>query len=263
MPRRIDFPKGPPWDPVPSWTNTAEREGAAAGKLRLFCTAVILPTGEIFVSGGLNGSVLRADGSITERVDGEVDYPDARAVKQAEVYSPGINWNAGGRYEAPDSWRTADEASVPRNYHSTALLMPDGRVWTAGSSKNHALGDPHQVGELRIEIWKPPYDRDPNRPDVTGAPARIGYRQSFDIHCTQAEQIGAVAIIRCGSSTHGFDFDQRYVGLQFRHVEGDRLNVDTPPDGRIAPPGFYLLWVLNQARLPCKFARFVRVGSGV
>jgi hypothetical protein len=262
-PRRIDFPKGPPWEPVPTWRETAQRGGAAAGKLRMFCTAVILPTGEIFVSGGLDGSVLRADGSITERVDAEVDYPDTRIVKHAELYSPGIDWSAGGRYEAPDSWRTIDEAHVPRNYHSTALLMPDGRVWTAGSSKNHGLGDPQQFGEFRIELWKPPYDHDPKRPDLTAAPASIGYGQSFAVHCTQAAQIGAVALIRCGSSTHGFDFDQRYVGLKFRHVEGDRLDVESPPHNRIAPPGYYLLWVLDEARLPCKFARFVRVGSGV
>src|SRR5262249_14296181 len=116
-PRRIDFPQGPPWEPVPRWRDTAEREGAAAGKLRIFCTAVILPPGEIFVCGGIDGSVLRADGSITDRVDGEVDYLDARAVRHAEMYSPGINWDAGGRYGAPDSWRTVDEApaQVPRN----------------------------------------------------------------------------------------------------------------------------------------------------
>ena len=133
-------------------------------------------------------------------------------------------------------------------------------MWTAGSSKNHALGDPHQVGELRIEVWKPPYDRDSNRPDVTAAPASISYRHAFEVSCTQAARIGAVALIRCGSTTHGFDFDQRYVGLEFRHVGGDRLEVESPPDNKIAPPGYYSLWVLNEARLPCKFARFVCVG---
>jgi hypothetical protein len=188
--------------------------------------------------------------------------PDARAVRHAEIYSPGIQWRDGGRYEGPDAWRTIDQAQVPRNYHSTALLMPDGRVWTAGSSKNHALGDPHQFGELRIEVWKPPYDRDPSRPDVTASPASVAYGQRFDVRCPQADQISAVAVTRCGSCTHGFDFDQRYVGLKFSHTDGDRLEVLSPPDGRIAPPGYYLLWLLNRAGLPCKYACFLRIGHG-
>src|SRR5262249_25641635 len=151
-----------------------EREGAAAGKLRLFCNAIILPTGDVFVCGGIDGSVIKG-GSITERVDETVlpppdGYPDARAGRHAELYDPGIRWDSGGRYVGPDRWHTIDEAQVARNYHSTALLMPDGRVWTAGSSKNHAVGDPHQVGELRIELWKPPYDNDPSRPDLMTAP---------------------------------------------------------------------------------------------
>ena len=255
--RRIDFPAGPPWQPVPKWADTAAREGAAAGKLRLFCNATILPTGDVFVCGGIDGSV--RDGSITEIVDDTVGYPDTRAVRHAELYDPGIRWDSGGRYVGPDRWHTIDEAQVARNYHSTALLMPDGRVWTAGSSKNHKQGD----GELRIELWKPPYDNDPSRPDLMTAPASIEYGRSFEVRCNHAAHIGAVALIRCGSVTHAFNFDQRYVGLTFQYLAEDRLRIHSPPNGGIAPPGYYLLWVVNQERLPCKLARFVRVGRPV
>jgi hypothetical protein len=113
---------------------------------------------------------------------------------------------------------------------------------------------------MRIELWKPPYDADPNRPDLTAAPASVAYQQVFDVRCPQANQIAAVVVIRCGSTTHAFDFDQRYVGLEFTHAGDDRLEVVGPPRGEIAPPGYYTLWILNGAGLPCKYARFIRIG---
>ena len=270
-PRRIDFPRVPDpgagWEPVPGWKETAPRQGAAAGRSRLFCCAVLLPTGEVLVTGGIDGGVRDADGAIVEAVAGGIQFLDERAVRHAELYDPGIDRAGGGTYRTgpgganDDRWTTLEEAQVTRNYHSTALLMPDGRVWTAGGSKNHTFGDPAQFGEMRIEIWKPPYDADRTRPDLASAPARVGYGETFEVRCTPAEQIGSVAIVRCGSTTHSFDADQRYVGLEFRHVEGDRLAIEGPPNGAIAPPGYYMLWVLNGAGLPCKFARFVRVGQ--
>jgi hypothetical protein len=81
------------------------------------------------------------------------------------------------------------------------------------------------------------------------------------VRSNHAARVGAVALIRCGSVTHAFNFDQRYVGLTFRYLADDRLRIDGPPSSRIAPPGYYLLWVVNQERLPCKLARFVRVGG--
>lgn len=234
--KRIDLSQ-----PNPSWQNTAARTGAAAGRRRRFACAVQLPTGDVFVTGGVNGG-----------------SSDADAVLEAEIYSPGIDWDTG-QYTAAESWTSTDPATVRRNYHSTALLMPNGRVWTAGSSKNADAGDPGTVGELRIELYLPDYDGDPNRPQITAAPPSAGYGQTFEVRCPEAEQIRRVALTRCGSVTHAFDADQRYVGLAFQHGEGDRLLVTAPPNSRIAPPGYYLLWVLDQNHLPCQEARFIRI----
>jgi len=236
--KRIDLSQ-----PNPSWLNTVARTGAAAGRERRFACAVMLPTGDIFVTGGINGST-----------------SDVDAVLEAEIYSPGIDWNTG-EYTAQEGWVSTDPATVPRNYHSTALLLPNGRVWTAGSSKNAAAGDPAAVGEMQVELFLPPYDGNPNRPQITNAPPSAGYGQTFEIRCTQAAQIRRVAITRCGSVTHAFDPDQRYVGLRFQHGEGDHLRVTAPTNSRIAPPGYYLLWVLDQNHLPCQEARFIRICS--
>ena len=236
--RRIDLSQ-----PAPAWVDTAARSGAAAGRERQFACSVLLPTGDVFISGGVDGG-----------------NSDANAVREGEIYSPGIDWNTG-QYTAAEGWNSTDAATVTRNYHSTALLMPDGRVWTAGSSKNAAQGDPATVGELRVELFLPPYDGNAARPQITEAPLSAGYNQTFEIRSPQAAQIRRVALTRCGSVTHAFDGDQRYVGLQFDHVEGDRLLVAAPPNSRIAPPGYYLLWVLDNGHLPCQQARFIRICS--
>lgn len=226
---------------TPSWQNTAPRQGAAAGRRRRFGQAVLLPSGEVFVNGGIDGGM-----------------SDSNAVRAGELYNPGIDW-ATGQYSQPDSWQTVEQAGVVRNYHSTALLLPDGRVWTAGSSKNAAQGDPASVGELRIEVYKPPYDGDADRPVLTAVPPSAGYGQFFDVTCPQAGDIARVALTRTGSTTHAFDADQRYVGLAFELVDEDRLRVTAPPNSAIAPPGYYLLWVLDEAGLPCQQARFIRI----
>jgi hypothetical protein len=235
-PKKIDLSQT-----TPTWQNTAARTGLAAGKQRRFSCSVILPTGEIFVSGGINGG-----------------SSDSNAVKEGEIYNPGIDWNTG-QFTAPDSWITVDAATAVRNYHSTALLLPNGRVWVAGSSKNAAQGDPSSVGELRIEVFKPSYDSASNRPQLTNAPASAGYGQFFEITCPQATNVRRVAITRCGSVTHAFDGDQRYVGLNFSLIEDNRIRVTSPPNSRIAPPGYYLLWIIDANGLPCQQARFIRV----
>jgi hypothetical protein len=229
--------------PSPSWSDTSLRQGAAAGRQRRFGCSVILPTGEVFISGGINNSI-----------------NDSAAVREGEIYNPGIDWSVG-RYTLPPSWRSVEQAAVTRNYHSTALLMPNGRVWTAGSSKNAAAGDPGSVGEMRIEVYKPDYDGDAARPVLSDVPASAGYGQTFEVTCPQANQIQRVALTRCGSVTHAFDGDQRYVGLTFSAVSANRLRVTTPPHGNIAPPGYYLLWVIDNSNRPCQEARFIRICS--
>jgi hypothetical protein len=225
----------------PTWANTSARQGAATGRQRKFSCAVILPTGDVFVSGGIDGG-----------------NSDGDAVREGELYAPGIDW-ATGQFSLPNAWQSVEQAEVVRNYHSTALLMPNGRVWTAGSSKNAAAGDPGSVGEMRIEVYKPPYDGAANRPTLTNVPPSAGYGQTFEVTCPQANQIQRVALTRCGSVTHAFDADQRYVGLTFDSKGESTLVVTAPPNSNIAPAGYYLLWVIDNNGRPCQEARFIRI----
>ena len=96
---------------------------------------------------------------------------------------------------------------------------------------------------------------------ITSAPTNIGYQTSFQVGTPQANSIARVALLRCGSITHGFNTDQRYVGLTFSATDGDTLSVAAPPNGRVAPPGYYMLWLIDEAGRPCERASFVRVSQ--
>jgi hypothetical protein len=220
--------------PAPKWTPTAPRTLAGAPR-RIHVNAVLLPTGDVFVCGGV-----RSDGANS----------DSTGVQRAELYRSATN-----------RWQTLQPATVVRNYHSVALLMPDGRVWTAGSNKNGEQSFPMpnvDNRELRIEIYEPAYVFQ-SRPKIQEAPATISYDTPFTVEATQANSIRRVALVRTGSVTHGFNSDQRYVACSFERTGPHRLRVTAPPTAAIAPPGFYLLFVVKQNRVPSE-GRFVQVG---
>jgi Domain of unknown function (DUF1929)/Kelch motif len=218
QPRIMDLSDASPaWQP----TNTRTLSGMPR---RNNLNAVLLPTGEVLVLGGAS------------------TRSDASAVLAAELYQP-----------ATDNWVTLEPATVVRNYHSVALLMPDGRVWTAGSNFDCKPGVANR--ELRIELYEPWYYNRPRPQIVAVSPTVVTSGETFSIDSLQAATINQVVAIRTGSVTHSFDSDQRYVGLRFQYI-GDiqpgvgRLNVVAPPSGGIAPPGWYLIFIINQDGVP-------------
>jgi Tachylectin/Domain of unknown function (DUF1929) len=210
--------------PTPGWTPTAPRALAGSPKRRNL-NAVLLPTGEVFVCGGVSDD----------------NQPDSSGVLVAELFNPDTN-----------QWSTRASAALVRNYHSVALLMSDGRIWTAGSNHNaqQSFPSPHVDNrELRIEIYEPPYFS-MSRPQLSGVPDNIPCGATFDVMCPQAALIRRAALLRAGSCTHAFNPDQRYIGLQFTVQPGNRLRVTAPPDNFIAPPGYYLLFLVDNQGVP-------------
>jgi hypothetical protein len=231
-------------DAAPSWQPTLPRTLLHDGTppIRSFLDAVLLPTGDVLVCGGTRQPL---------------DDPGS-AVLSLEVYHPLSN-----------SWATLPaqaSAHVARNYHSVALLMPDGRVWMAGSNVKanwsfhnsadfpHALPEtPQQAGvdnrELRIELFEPWYFGRPDRPSIANAPAVGLVGGTIDIATPQAATINRVVAVRAGSVTHSFNADQRLVGLTFTR-QGGALRVSLPANANLLPPGTYLLFVLNPTAAP-------------
>jgi hypothetical protein len=138
----------------------------------------------------------------------------------------------------------------PRIYHSTAALLPDGRVLAAGGENSHLL-----EGETNYEIFSPPYLFQGTRPQIATAPASVDYGASFEVVTPDAAAIAKVAFMRPASVTHNFDENQRYVPLSFTQAVGS-LSVSAPADGGTAPPGYYMLFLVDSSGVPSE-AKFI------
>ena len=124
--------------------------------------------------------------------------------------------------------------------------MPDATVLVAGGNPQRGTFEPH------MEIYSPAYlfNADGSlatRPTITSVSTPVvGYNSTFTVQTPDAANISTVVLMKNGAVTHAFDMDQRYVGLSFTAGSGV-LNVTGPPNGIIAPPGYYMLFLVNNA----------------
>lgn len=245
-PQRLDLGAA-----MPAWASTAGRAASMSGRDRRFSNAVLLPTGEVCVVGGVH---------VTQPED---------PVLEAEIYSPGIDWSTL-TYSGSDSWSVKEASVHARNYHSSALLLPNGKVWVAGGSTNASAGDPDsditvngvtkKLGIKKIELYEPDYIATPNRLQIVNSPRVLTYNQSFTVEIDRpSTNVKYAALIRAGSVTHSTDNDQRFVGLNVESRSGNTLTLASPPSGGVAPPGYYMLWLVDNANAPCQLAKFVRL----
>jgi hypothetical protein len=159
----------------------------------------------------------------------------ANAVYQAELWSPGTQ-----------TWTPMASEQVPRLYHSTALLLPDGRVVVAGGGHNYY----NNIAYPNAEIYSPAYLFKGSRPTISQAPpGTLSYGQNFFVGTPNASDIASVALIRNGSVTHAFNTDQTYVPLTFTQTSGG-LTVTAPANSDLAPPGYYMLFIVNKEGVP-------------
>ena len=199
---------------TPAWTSAAPMLYP-----RRHHNATLLPTGEVLITSGTS--------------------------------SPGFNNGAGavlpGEIWNPQTgvWTATSPMTVKRVYHSTALLLPDGRVVVAGSGQPPAAGD---VNHRNAEIFSPPYLFKGPRPVIASAPSTIVAGQTFAVASADAASITAVRLIRLGSVTHAFDQNQRLLTLPFT-TAAEGVN-PTLPNTNMVPPGHYMLFLVNGAGVP-------------
>jgi galactose oxidase len=206
---------------VPSWRYTQPMRHA-----RRHLNATILPGGEILVTGGTSSAGF-------SNLSG--------AVHAAEVWNP-----------RDEQWTAVAPSQVSRVYHSTSLLLPDGRVLHAGSGDG-----PGVPRELNAELFSPPYLFRGDRPTIGDAPPAVGYNESFFVGTSWAGQVVRVTLVRLSSVTHAFDQSQRFAELEFSRAAGG-LTVRAPFSSAVAPPGPYLLFILNGDGVP-SVARIIRI----
>jgi hypothetical protein len=197
---------------------------------RVTHSAVLLPNSKVLVAGG----------------SGQFNVAST-AAKNALLFDP-----------ATETWGPAGTLGFARMYHSTAILLPDATVWMGGSNPTEGVWTP------QMEIYKPPYlftstGAPAPRPSISSSPAVVGYGASFSVGTAQAQSISQVVLVRAGSATHAFDMEQRLVHMNFTKGAGT-LSVTSPPSPLVAPPGYYMLFVLDQNGVP-SVASFIRLAQ--
>ncbi|MEM9101647.1 MAG: galactose oxidase-like domain-containing protein [Pseudomonadota bacterium] len=215
--------------------NPAWQQVAPLKSPRILGKAVLLPTGEVMVVGGSSAGY--AD---------NVKSPLA----SVEVYNPNNN-----------SWKQWNPISVPRLYHSTATLMPDGSIILMGTDKLFNL-EPFKAAQHRVEVYKPPYFYKGERPIIQSIQTtNFNYQKTYSIQLANNKTVKKVVMIHTGSSTHAFDMSQRMVELNFT-TNGKTIFATSPRDSKVAPPGHYMVFVIDANNRP-SVAKMVRIGPNL
>jgi Domain of unknown function (DUF1929)/Bacterial Ig-like domain (group 2) len=199
--------------------------------------ATVLPDQTVLVNGG--NTIMNGDG---------------RMQKESELWNPGN-----------ETFRLLASESIGRPYHSVSLLLPDARVFSAGGydAAPFPNKDPnYRPSYKNAQIFSPPYLYGPDgklalRPEILEAPGKLGYDQVFTVRVNKPDEISKACLIRLGSVTHAFNFGQRFVKLEVQNVAG-KLEMRSPKNANLAPPGFYFLFVLDQDSVP-SIAKTVRL----
>jgi len=270
------------------WTTVGSRNEPH----RILGTAVMYAPGKILYVGGGNGVATRYDGAPTasaEVIDLNKTSPvwrtiagmqyarrqlnatllaDGSVLVTGGTSGPGFNDQAGAVHAAElwnpqtETWTTVASELKNRTYHSAAVLLPSGRVLSSGSGEG---GDVSYVNaEFSAQIFSPPYlfNADGSlaaRPAITSAPASLTYGQSFTVETSDPKSIARGNLIRLSSVTHAFNQSQLLYPLTFTVAGPTTLSATAPRDGTLAPPGPYMLFLVNTSGVPSQ-GKFVRIG---
>ena len=287
------FLSGPDWQMMSIDTSGAgslEKFETRDDEYRSYGSHAMYDIGKILVAGGGDAPVSKT------AIDIDLNGPEPIATPTASMALPrrhhnltvladgtvlatgGFNSNepsidlANGVYDAelwdPETgrWQTLAAEAVTRQYHSVALLLPDGRVLSAGGG---ICGVCNAAGYLakNAEIFSPPYLFEQGtgelapRPTIDSVPAAVGYGDRLPIATPNAASIGKVAMVRLGAVTHSVNMEQRYVPLNYS-AGSEQVVATSPPNPNIAPPGVYMLFVINDEGVP-SVSKMVRVDPTV
>jgi hypothetical protein len=201
---------------TPNWRQVASMQFP-----RTFHLTTVLPDGNVLVTGG---------GPTTAATD------TANGTLAAEMWSP-----------TTETWTTMSSMNAPRLYHSEAMLMPDGRVLISGGGRAADVTAP--TDQFTTEFFWPPYLFKGPRPSITSAPSVLTYNTTFTVQTPDAARIAKVQLMRFGSVTHAQNMSQRLIPLSFT-VGSNSLTVTAPVNSNLAPPGYYMLFLVDTNGIP-------------
>jgi len=228
--------------------------GSSQNLGRSYQNTVLLPDQSMVTVGGGYGENLE---------DGVYRIDSDGARRQVELYDPDTK-----------QWRLGPAQMEDRGYHATALLLPDGRVFSGGDNR-HPL-EPNGTASKTdtAEIYSPPYLFKGRRPVIKKAPKRADWNEKIKVTTKGKSKATSAVLISPSATTHGDDMNQRLVPLKVKkpkHKKGKKgkkgkgkrfkgLQLMTPPSAGVAPPGYYMLFVLNKKGVP-SVAKWVDLGS--
>lgn len=188
-------------------------------------SVVLLPDGKVLVVGG-----------------GNVGAQWGSPVGLTEMFDP-----------VTETFTAMESQSTNRTYHSTAVLLPDGRVLSTGANS----GAPEQ---RTVEFFSPPYLFKGPRPSITAvSQTSLAWGQTFTIDTPEAAAITSVVLMKPAANTHQMNFDQRQVPLVFSSG-GSSLTATLPTTEIANPPGYYMLFISDAAGVP-SVATFLHVAA--
>jgi len=253
-----------------SWESLGSGDGS-----RDYGSRAVYDIGKILVAGGAasrrDAAVLDLNGSTPRRsVTGSMAFGrrqhNLTMLADGSVLATGGNSSGAGLVDlasgvyaaerwdpATGTWTTLAAQRQTRQYHSTALLLADGRVLSAGGG---ICGTCDAVGYLAkdAEVFTPPYLFDgagnlAPRPTISSAPSTVVTGSTFTVSTPQAGAIRKVGLVRLGGVTHSTEMEQRYIPLAFTAGSG-ALTVTAPRNANIAPPGPYMLFITDDKGVP-------------
>jgi len=223
----------------PRWVDDAPLNVA-----RMNMNTVLLPDLSMVTVGGGAGEF---GGAQEYSVVLPSEDPGLRPRRQVELFDP----DSG-------EWRLGPAQQEDRSYHSTALLLPDGRVWSAGDDYHPHGGSRHGGYPMKdtAEIYSPPYLFRGERPRIRTAPRRVSWGERFTVE-SEGPALASAVLAAPAAVTHANDMHQRMIPLTLSR-SGQGATITAPPTRNVAPPGRYMLFVLDAKGVP-SVAKWVRL----
>ncbi|KAM3077806.1 hypothetical protein ACMFMG_007128 [Clarireedia jacksonii] len=224
------------------WSSEDDSPCRIAGQ-REYAASAMYDSGKILYVGGGGGDNVVAT-NIAEIIDLNKPKPswERKPVHEPELWDP-----------VTTEWSTMAPEDEDRCYHHTALLLPDGRVLSAGGGEydpdNKKRPNEPQHTIITAQIFSPPYLFKGERPTVSTPPEVIEYRQKFKVTVGEDDEIGKVSWTRLGSVTHSHNMNQSFQFLNFT-TSGREVTIEAPNNHFLAPPGHYMLFLVSKEGVP-------------